>query len=521
MAASAGNVGRKTTFVGNDKVLFGIIFGVLAFWLFAQTTLNIAPVMAEDLGLETSVMNIAVSITALFSGIFIVVMGGLADRLGRVRVLNWGFLLSAAGSILVGLAPTGALASTFLMLGRILQGLSAAAVMSASCWRCPSVLGRAGPTAGHQLVVHGVVGWVGLCSVVRRFDGGKRRLALDFFRLRGAVHSRHADGAGTPESKSETGGSGKFDMPGVITFMIMMVALRSVGDTRFPIGLGQPGRAGRPAVSIVFGILFFRIESRADNAFVNFNLFKNMTFTGATISNFMLNGTAGMLIVAMSLVQMGGGMTAQEAGILTLGYAISIVAFIRVGEKLLQHSVPLDDLGVRSSSAWLSSSLCPPTCCRWTRTRSSPSSVSPSSALVSGLLRHAVHRCGAVALPRSEAGSGSGIYKMARRWVPRSAWPSRRRCLRPSAATLRRCSGSRASSVHRPPGHTLAVRQAGFFALAANLLMVVGAIVSIMVTIPNSPRRRPSGPRKGGAASVRRGRAAGSTARGGARRRRL
>lgn len=58
MAASAGNVGRKTTFVGNDKVLFGIIFGVLAFWLFAQTTLNIAPVMAEDLGLETSVMNI-------------------------------------------------------------------------------------------------------------------------------------------------------------------------------------------------------------------------------------------------------------------------------------------------------------------------------------------------------------------------------------------------------------------------------------------------------------------------------
>ena len=73
-----------TRFVGNDRVLFGIISGVLAFWLFAQTTLNIAPVMATDLGIETSVMNIAVSITALFSGIFIVVMGGLADRLGRI-----------------------------------------------------------------------------------------------------------------------------------------------------------------------------------------------------------------------------------------------------------------------------------------------------------------------------------------------------------------------------------------------------------------------------------------------------
>lgn len=80
----------STKYQGNDKLLFGIILGVLAFWLFAQTTLNISPTMAADLGLEQSVMNIAVSITALFSGIFIVVMGGLADRIGRVKVVLWG-----------------------------------------------------------------------------------------------------------------------------------------------------------------------------------------------------------------------------------------------------------------------------------------------------------------------------------------------------------------------------------------------------------------------------------------------
>src|SRR5690606_12782994 len=123
---------KPETFVGNDKVLFGIIFGVLAFWLFAQTTLNIAPVMADELGVQSSVMNIAVSITVLFSGIFIVVMGGLSDRLGRVRVLQWGFLLSIAGSLLVGIAPRGDMANVFLLLGRILQGLSAACIMSSS-----------------------------------------------------------------------------------------------------------------------------------------------------------------------------------------------------------------------------------------------------------------------------------------------------------------------------------------------------------------------------------------------------
>jgi MFS family permease len=73
-------------FQGNDKLLCGIILGVVTFWLFAQTTLNIAPDMGKDLGLDTSTMNIAVAITALFSGIFIVVMGGLADRVGRVKI---------------------------------------------------------------------------------------------------------------------------------------------------------------------------------------------------------------------------------------------------------------------------------------------------------------------------------------------------------------------------------------------------------------------------------------------------
>src|SRR5690348_14129457 len=109
-----------------------MILGVLAFWLFAQTTLNIAPTMAADLEMQMSVMNVAVSITALFSGIFIVVMGGLADRLGRVKVVQWGFVLSILGSLLVGLAPKGMLGSDALILGRICQGLSGACIMPAS-----------------------------------------------------------------------------------------------------------------------------------------------------------------------------------------------------------------------------------------------------------------------------------------------------------------------------------------------------------------------------------------------------
>ena len=78
MTATAG---KASTYQGNDKLLYGIILGVITFWLFAQTTLNIAPAMQKDLGLDASMMNIAVAITALFSGIFIVVIGGI----GRIE----------------------------------------------------------------------------------------------------------------------------------------------------------------------------------------------------------------------------------------------------------------------------------------------------------------------------------------------------------------------------------------------------------------------------------------------------
>ncbi|RZL59051.1 MAG: hypothetical protein EOO93_16220 [Pedobacter sp.] len=42
---------------------------------------------------------------------------------------------------------------------------------------------------------------------------------------------------------------------------------------------------------VLSGIAFFRIEKGKETAFIDFKLFKNSTYTGATISNFLLNGT--------------------------------------------------------------------------------------------------------------------------------------------------------------------------------------------------------------------------------------
>ena len=215
-------------FRGNDKLLFGIICGVLAFWLFAQTTLNISPTMASDLHIETSVMNMAVSITALFSGIFIVVFGGLADRLGRVKVVIWGFVLSAAGSLLVAVAPGGALAVPLLMLGRILQGLSAACIMPASLALVKAYWEGAARQRAVSLWSMGSWGGSGFAALfggIMAENVGWRYIFLGsaLLSVLGLLMVR-----GTPESKAAADGEYRFDIKGMLTLMVGMVALQIV-----------------------------------------------------------------------------------------------------------------------------------------------------------------------------------------------------------------------------------------------------------------------------------------------------
>lgn len=110
------------------------MLAVINFWLFAQTLLNVIPGIRGQLGVEETLANLAVSITSLFSGIFILVAGGLADRMGRAKVLYLGIWISIAGSLLIALTPEnlGGLTSAMLLGGRVVQGLSAACIMPAS-----------------------------------------------------------------------------------------------------------------------------------------------------------------------------------------------------------------------------------------------------------------------------------------------------------------------------------------------------------------------------------------------------
>src|SRR6476620_3967552 len=280
---------------------------------------------------------------------------------------------------------------------------------------------------------------------------------------------------------------------GVLTFMVTMVALQVLATQGGEFGWTSPITLGLGAIAVIFGVMFFRAEIKTRNPFVNFALFRNATYTGATISNFLLNAVAGMLLVSMMLVQLGGGLSAQEAGMLTLGYAIAIVAFIRVGEKLLQK------FGARKPMIWgslivgLSIAMLMPT--NLLIGRYTILAVASYTLFGLGLAFYATPSTDAALSnpPDDQAGSGSGLYKMASSLGASFGVAISAAIFTAFSADTHSTRWLDGVSTFAGRQDNVAVRQAALIALAFNLLMVVAAILSIVLTIPKD--RTPAVPR--------------------------
>lgn len=237
-------------------------------------------------------------------------------------------------------------------------------------------------------------------------------------------------------------------------------------------------------MTVVFAVIFVRIEIHKSDSFVDFNIFRNLTYTGATLSNFLLNATAGVIVVAMSLMQIGAGWSAQEAGYLTLGYAIAIVAFIRVGEKLLQR------LGPRKPMLW-GAMIVGGAILLLMQTYLSENAYMvlafiAFSMVGLGLAFYATPSTDAAlsALDSNQAGMGAGIYKMAS-----SLGASFGVAISATVFTLidRRAESTKwVDGVISFEGRqdNLVTREAAMAAMAVNFLMLIAAVVTILVTIP-------------------------------------
>jgi DHA2 family multidrug resistance protein-like MFS transporter len=389
----------------------GIVLAVVTFWLFAQTTLNVAPTMRDDLHITNSESNIAVSITALFSGIFIVVAGGLADQFGRVKLTYIGLALSILGSLLIALSPPGT--AMFLLAGRIIQGISAACIMPATLALMKAYFEDKERQRALSFWSIGSWGGSGVCALFGGLIASTMGWRWIFWMSIAVAMASFLLIRGTPESKVETKERKPFDLFGLTTFIVAMVAVNVVIGQGSALGWSSPTVLVLSALFVVSAVAFLKIESSSPSGFVDLTLFRNATFTGATLSNFLLNGAAGTLLVALTLVQQEAGLSSLQSGLLTAGYLIAILSTIRVGEKLLQRMGPRKPMLI---GCWITAAGILLTTFTFLMAREYLVAAFIAFTLFGiGLGLYATPSTDAALsnVPQDKAGSASGIYKMA------------------------------------------------------------------------------------------------------------
>ncbi|KRG08256.1 MFS transporter [Staphylococcus sp. NAM3COL9] len=327
------------SFEGDNRLLLGIFLGVITFWLFAQSLVNIVPDLQSSFNTNYGTINVAVSLTALMCGLFVVGTGGLADRYGRVKMTYIGLILSIVGSLFIiipGFIP-------LLVIGRAIQGLSAACIM-------PSTLAiineyYIGQRRQRALSYWSIGSWggTGICSlfggIMSTFIGWRSIFIISIIiALLSMYLMKHA-----PETKGvQTDASQrvKFDITGLIILIVGMLSVNLIITQASTYGLLSPLIMSLIVIFIISIIAFILYEGRVKNPLIDFSIFKHKGYSGATVSNFLLNAVAGTLIVANTYFQSGLHFNSFQSGAMTITYLIAVLVMIRVGEKILQRIGP-------------------------------------------------------------------------------------------------------------------------------------------------------------------------------------
>lgn len=479
---------RLDTYRGNDKVLIGIILGLLSFWLFAMTMLIIQNEVQQDLGIEMSALSLAVTLTSLVSGVTIVMLGKFADRYGRAKFLRYGFYAAILGSLLIAITPTHSnLTVPVMVLGRVLQGLSGAFIMPSSLALIRQFWDEKERQRAFSLWSMGTWGGMSFATFV-----GTNLNSLIGWRwifiiatitsIVGLLLVREI-----PNHRVEGIKDSKFDVIGMLVFMVSVICIMLVVNFGSTWGWGSPITLLLMAFFLIGIILFASIEANVSDPFVNIRLFGNKTFTGATISNFILNSTAGVLVVVPALMSSATDYDQSVVGFLSIGYGVVIISFMRMGEKLLQRFGPRKPMVWGALIVLLSFLVMAPT------------NMMREGYLVFMAIGYALFGLGLAfyatpsidaaisTLPLEAAASGSGIYKMA------SSLGSAFGIAISSTIYYSLVRGDEAlsfiNSIFVGEQSNVLFRQSAMIAILFNVVIVLFAVFVICVTVPKLQRK--------------------------------
>jgi len=290
------------------------------------------PAIRRDLGASPSELQWVINAYLLTVAVFVVTAGRLGDMVGRKRVFLVALGVFSAGLVVAALAP----AIEVLIAARVIQGVGAAGMLTLSLalvssafsdedrpralgiWAGVSALALAvGPLVGGVLVDQLSWRWV--------FWIGVPPLVLGFLWTARA----------TLETRDEAAGR-RLDVPGVIALTIglggIVLALVQGDDW----GWSSGRTLGVLAVGILATVAFVVIDEHVKRPVVDFDLFRNRPYLGATAAAFCLVGAWWAVIFYMpQYLQDILGYSAVMSGVLVLPITAPMVVISPLCERLI------------------------------------------------------------------------------------------------------------------------------------------------------------------------------------------
>ncbi|HDF1513353.1 TPA: MFS transporter [Staphylococcus aureus] len=312
-----------------SNIIIAIMLSALTYWLFAQSFINIGPLVGQTYQTSPAVLNLSISLTSFATGIFMVAAGDIADKIGQLRMTYMGLIISMFASLLLIISDITAL----LIIGRILQGLSAAILLPSTVGVLNNQFKGEHLRRAISYLMISTVGGIGLAGVISGLIASNFGWQTNFIISIVIAFIAILLLKGTPEKVSQHSHRHPFDYKGMSIFAVMIGSFTLLLTQGFEQGWFSTFSIICLSIFIITTLIFIIIERRHEVPFIDFSVLRNRPFIGAFLNNFVLNSGLGVTVVFFIYAQTHLGLSAAQSGLVTLPYAIVAVAMIRLGEK--------------------------------------------------------------------------------------------------------------------------------------------------------------------------------------------
>ncbi|HFQ1773994.1 TPA: MFS transporter [Staphylococcus aureus] len=312
-----------------SNIIIAIMLSALTYWLFAQSFINIGPLVGQTYQTSPAVLNLSISLTSFATGIFMVAAGDIADKIGQLRMTYMGLIISMFASLLLIISDITAL----LIIGRILQGLSAAILLPSTVGVLNNQFKGDHLRRAISYLMISTVGGIGLAGVIGGLIASNFGWQTNFIISIVIAFIAILLLKGTPEKVSQHSHRHPFDYKGMSIFAVMIGSFTLLLTQGFEQGWFSTFSIICLSIFSITTLIFIIIERRHEVPFIDFSVLRNRPFIGAFLNNFVLNSGLGVTVVFFIYAQTHLGLSAAQSGLVTLPYAIVAVAMIRLGEK--------------------------------------------------------------------------------------------------------------------------------------------------------------------------------------------